>query len=206
MPKITVQCLYTSDWLDIAKIVIPNLVSYCGKHGYNWNVQCVGEKYNHFEKIKQIKKTFENNEADYVMSIDCDATFTNHTITIESIIDEQHSFWITEDVHGINGGVFIAKNNQWCKEFLDYILSFEGVANCEQDAISLFMADNPEDTNIAILPQRIMNTYLYENYPQYGIQTEEKGQWIECKSFILHLPGIGMNERLNILKNTPIAK
>lgn len=205
MPKIVIQCLYTEDWKDIANIVVPNLISYCKKHGYSWNIQCVGINYNHFEKIKQIKKLFQSNGADYVMSIDCDAMITNTGIKTESIIDEQHSFWITEDVNSINGGVFIVKNNDWSNGFLDYILSFEGIANCEQDAISLFLADNPEDTNIAILTQKIMNSYHYKYYPQHQDMIGKSGDHVP-EDFILHLPGLGMEQRLNILKNIKITE
>lgn len=200
--KILVLIIYTEDWQQIADVVLPNAEKYCRKHHYSFffNRQ---KTYNGFDKIKAIKAIFERNDADFVMVVDCDAIIVNHAVKIEDIINEHHSFWITLDVNGLNGGVFIVKNNEWSMYFLDYILLFEGVAKCEQDAISLFVLDNPEDINISILPQKVMNSYRYDLYQEHQDMIGKDGDFVGG-DFILHLPGIGMEQRLNILKNTPV--
>jgi len=201
--RICVQCLYTESWKEIAKIVVPNIVNYCRRHDYLWNIQCIAEPYDAFEKIKQIKKIFEVDESDVVMSMDCDAIFTQYNRKIEDVLDDQHSFWITQDVNGINGGVFIAKNDEFANRFLDYLLSFKGIALCEQDAISMYVLDYPEDTQIAVVKQELMNSYRYNLYPEHQDMIGKDGDWKQS-DWILHLPGIGMTERLNIRKHTPV--
>jgi len=86
--RITLQMLYTKSWRDIAKITVENIVNYCVKHGYNWNIQWLDEPYDAFEKIRHIQRLFEANEADVVMSLDCDLMITNYTVKVEDFLDE----------------------------------------------------------------------------------------------------------------------
>jgi len=102
--KIVLQIIYTHDWLDIAKIVVPNAVDYCRRHGYSWNIQCVSYPYNAFDKIKNIQTLFNSNEADYVVSMDCDTLITNHNHKIEDYILPTEDFFICKDYNGINAG------------------------------------------------------------------------------------------------------
>jgi len=197
--------LYTQSWLELAKITTVNIARYCVKHGYSWNIQCIDEPYDAFEKIRQIQGIFERNEADVVMSMDCDSLITNYTIRIEDFINDYNSFFVCEDYHGINTGIFIIKNTIDAKILIDYTLPMKGDIgfNCEQDKIEQYFYHSEDNTGIEILPHPSINSYLYELYHEIPPQTPAQGQWIEG-SFILHLPGIGMDLRKEILSNTKV--
>jgi len=199
--------LYTKGWLDIAKITMPNVVNYCRKHNYLWNIQCIDEPYDAFEKIKQIQGIFERDEADVVMSMDCDCLVTNYTKKIESLLNDKYHFYISKDYNGINAGVFICKNTEWCKWFLSESLELKGEPKiyCEQDAFSAMIRNlNMFADKVCFLRQGTINAYQYELYSEIPPQTEEQGQWVEGKSFILHLPGVSMGLRQQILSNTKV--
>lgn len=197
--------LYTSDWSEIAKISVPNAVNYARKHGYSWNIQAVPQPFSGYDKISHIQNIFDHDEADVVMSIDCDALITNYNIKVKKFLDEQHSLFICKDYNGINAGVFIARKTDWIKDFFSYILLCKGEPDmhCEQDAIVKYMNEFNTGNNIKILPHPSINSYLYESYPDIPFQTHEQGQW-ESGDFLLHLPGLSMEKRIDILKTTPV--
>jgi len=209
--------LYTKGWVDIAKITTPNIVNYCRKHDYSWNIQCIGEPYDAFEKIRQIQGIFERNEADVVMSMDCDALITNYTIRIEDFIegDERNFFFVCRDYNGINTGTFLITKYGGQTKFLNYLLSLKDkniimggksfICSCEQDALNIvmYMYNGLPYSKVKVLSHPSINSYMYELYPEIPPQTHEQGQWQEG-DFILHLPGIGMGQRKQILSNTKV--
>lgn len=204
-----VQLLYTKSWTKLSDIVVPALTKYCIKHGYKTNIKEVQEPFDGFEKLREIKRIFENNEADVVLSIDCDALITNFNVTIESLISDR-ILNLSKDYNNWNCGVFIMQNAVWAIPFIELLLSKSGKQGiyCEQDAIIDWVnSESLEDVYHVInqIPQYKVNSYLYESYPEIPPQTEEQGQWVQGESFILHLPGIGMDKRIEILKNTKIT-
>lgn len=209
--RICIQCLYTKSWLDIAKITVPNITAYCQKKCYSWNIQCIDEPYDAFEKIRQIQGLFERDEADVVMSIDCDALITNYTKRIEDFLKIDSWFYVCSDYNGINCGVFIVKNTVYSKIGLDYILSKkeDNDVHCEQDALCKYLQvfepiiNKYDYPKVQILPHPSINSYLYHLYHETPTQTHEQGQWQEG-DFILHLPGISMEQRKQILSNTKV--
>lgn len=197
--RICIQMLYTKGWLELAKITCGNIVNYCRKHGYMWNIQCVDEPYDAFEKIRQIQKIFENDEADIVWSIDCDALITNYKCKVEDYLDEENDFYVCKDYNGINCGSFIVRKSEWSLRLLQKIIwysKYEEV-HCEQDALKVYIRIRGCE-NIKKLPHPSINSYIYENYPEIPMQSHDKGQW-EIGDFVIHLPGIGMQKRLDIL-------
>lgn len=206
--KICVQCLYSNSWLEIAKIVVPNLVGYCRRYDYTWNIQSFHNWPSDFgfQKLVQIQNIFKSNEADVVFAVDADLMITNYKKRIEDFLTDEHDFFICKDFNGINAGVFAIRNTEWSYGFINYLLSTRGEEGvyCEQDAISLYMKDFPNNDKIKIVDHPAFNSYLYELYPEIPPQTREQGQWYEWDSFLLHLPGIGMEKRLSILQNTPV--
>ncbi len=201
--RICLQMLYTKSWMDIAKIVCPNVVNFCIKHGYSWNMQWLQEPYDAFEKIRHIQRLFAANEADAVMSLDADILITNYTKKVEDFLDDKHDIYFAEDLNGINCGTFIVKDSCFSKMFLERSLSVQGYPKvyCEQDAFNHIL--NVPYTylwdKVKILPHPSINSFKYELYPEIGLQTEDKGQWVQDSSFILHLAALGMKTRFDIL-------
>lgn len=200
--RICIQMLYTQGWLELAKVTTPNIVNYCRKHGYTWNIQCIKEPYDAFEKIRQIQSIFENNEADAVWSLDCDAIITNYTKKVEDYLNEEDYFYVCKDYNGINCGSFIVVKSEWSIRLLEKMIWYSKYddIHCEQDALQRYIKIRGCE-NIKKLPHPSINSYLYKLYPEIPMQTEEQGQWANGKSFILHLPGVGMDTRISIMKD-----
>lgn len=206
--RICLQLLYTEGWVNLAKIVVPNIVNYCRKHGYNWNIHCFPEpcKFDFgYEKLKQIKNLFQTGLADVVWSLDCDAIITNYNKKVEDIIDPHFNFYITQGANTYNAGSFIIKKSKWTYLFIEDLLSKQGKENmhCEQDALCDYIREYGTK-DICILPHPSINSFKYELYPEYPeVKTREEGNWHEG-DWVLHLPGVGMDLRQEILSNVSI--
>jgi hypothetical protein len=74
-------------------------------------------------KPKLIKEVLETNpELEYVLFLDIDAVVSNFDKNIEDYIDKDYDLVFAKDYseHSVvNAGVFILKNTEWSKEFLD---------------------------------------------------------------------------------------
>jgi len=206
--RINILTHYTPSWKEIAAITVPVLERYCKRHGYKLDVyECNSyQLYTGKEKILQALHNID--DGDIGLVIDADCLITNHNLSLHNFIDNDHDFYITKHVGNINAGVFIVRKTEWLKKFLNYTLSEigkEGV-HCEQDGFAKWQKEHPHDKKIKIVNHPAFNSLKYELYPEHGIQEEENGQWIEGKSFILHLPGVSMQRRVEILKNTTITE
>lgn len=196
--RIVVSMVFTSDWYDIADITVTNTEHYCRKHGYGIIPEIMDNPYNGFQKIKSIQTLFEVG-ADVIWSLDCDTLITNHTISVDNFLKENKYFYITKDFNDINAGSFIIKKSKWSNSFLEYLLRQEGGDKmyCEQDAIVKFIKEFGYD-NICILSHPSINSYKYELYPEIPLQTHQQGNW-EQGDFILHLPGVILEKRIEIM-------
>lgn len=208
--RICVLVLYSDGWSEIAKVVIPNLSEYCKRHGYHLDAIIYRQEdftldfgYN---KIREIKNYFEKDLFDVIWSLDLDTLITNHNIKLENFLDKDFDFFITKDVNGINGGSFIARKSKWLMFFLELVLGLKGMQGmyCEQDAIRTYYEYHANE-KIKILPHPSINSYKYELYPEFDITEEEKGQWHEG-NFVLHLPALSIEKRIEILRETKVVK
>jgi len=194
--------------MDIADISFDNAREYCDRNGYGLVPEILDSPYNGFEKLRSALQIFDAG-ADVVWVMDADTLITNHTIKLERYLSNGYSFYITKDYNGVNAGSFVIKKSKWSISFIEWLLMCEGKEKmyCEQDAINRYMTLFPRETknHICILPHPSINSYLYENYPELPMQSHENGQW-EIGDFVLHLPGIGLSKRLEILKNTKVIK
>lgn len=198
--KIAVSILYTESWREMADIVLPNVLDYCKKHGYELRLMGVSEPFDGFRKIYATKDLIGVYGYDVVWNLDLDAIITNSDIKIESFLEDDKAMFICRDVNGYNGGSFIVQNSAGVFNFLDELISYKGQKDihCEQDAIKRYVFLNG-DAKIRTLHHPSINSYLYELYPEIPPKTHEEGQWQEG-DFVLHLPGVGMEKRKEILK------
>lgn len=198
----------TPDWSDIANITVENAAKYCERHGYSMYHNVFPQPNNGYNKLRRVLEIMDNG-FDAVWVLDADTLITNHNIRIEHYLTPKKSFFVTKDINGINCGSFVVKKSKWAISFLEWLLKCEGKEKmyCEQDAINHYMKLFPSEVekHFCILPHPSINSYQYSLYPEVKAQTHEQGDWRKG-DFVLHLPGIGMEKRLEILKNTEIVK
>lgn len=203
MKKTAVLILYTDGWKPLADIVIKNMERYCDVHNYYpVFAEIRQDKYAPdfgFRKLEVMQLLF--GDYDIIWSLDCDTLITNHNIPVEKYLTEDKNLYLCEDVNGINCGSFILKKSGWSLSLLKKCLSYRGIegVHCEQDAINLFIK-NYGDKNIRMLPHPSINSYLYELYPEHNITAENEGCW-KPGNHVLHLPGVDMNKRLEIISD-----
>lgn len=207
--KVAILILYTKSWQPLADIVIPNVEAYSAKHKYQFSIRKYPEPYTSdfgFNKLIEIKKLFDEGIG-VVWSLDLDCLITNHSVKIEDFLDEEHFAYFTNDYNWINCGSFVIKKSDWSTMFIDAVLNFskhDPNLYCEQDGIGHYLKVTPNETKVKFLPQNTINSYKYELYPEIPPQTHEQGNWEEG-DFVLHLPGIGMDKRIEIFKQTKIT-
>ncbi len=201
--RIAVLTLWADNYDEVAAITVPIMEQYCLKHNYSFNpikIEVLKDNSYGFEKIKQAQKII--NDFDAILIIDPDALITNHTIKIDSFIDDKHSLFISKDINGFNAGVFITKGQL----ILNKILVAGKYFDNEQDTITYLYS--PENKIKELTFPNNLQSIPYKYYaPEYGYinpdstptePTEEMGNWC-YGNFICHVPGRSLEERVKIL-------
>jgi hypothetical protein len=133
--KIIVLSMHNDKFSELADITLPNKIEYCNRWGYSIYNDDFGtiiskdnkvgyRTYDENLKLNILKKTIECQKYEWMMWIDCDAFVTNHTISIESLIDDDYDFIIGEDWNGINAGVFLLRCNESTKRFIQNCIDY----------------------------------------------------------------------------------
>lgn len=133
--EVMAVCLYSDRSLpDLAS---RNHELYCSRHGYRYNLMReVPEggwerleglpKEAHYWKIQQTLDALERPDGpEWVLSIDCDAFFTNASISVLDVAEAYGAkglFYVAEDPAGINTGVLLFRRHEWTREFLRRVL------------------------------------------------------------------------------------
>lgn len=197
MPKIAITISYTENWNELAAIVIPNTAEYCARHGYSLfvTVEKPYGKYSGLEKLRNVKNLLL--DFDVIFSLDCDTLITNHEVRLESFITEDEDFFICA---GWNMGVFAIRISGFGVELIDFMIEEikSGRCHCEQDAIAKIPINDP---HIKVLEHPAFNSFIPELYGHIKEPekiTEKEGRWMPGH-FILHLPSLGMSERIKLL-------
>jgi hypothetical protein len=143
--NICIVSSYTDNISAVADVTIPNKEAYCKKHNYQLYVNKGRLSLRHpgWDKIKLILKRMDIDDCDYFVWIDNDAYITNDSLKFDFICNnysdknfiicaEEHvnnlkelnsdiDFNNLQNLRLINTGVFIIKNNEWGKRFLEEI-------------------------------------------------------------------------------------
>lgn len=143
-------------------LVVPNKQSYVERHGYDFiDASDVLDKNRppSWSKILAVKKHLA--DYDYIFWNDADSVVTNPSTTLESIIysvagnldwDRMPDLILTEDVTGVNAGMFFMRNSEWSRYFLDlwwnqtsYVEPFGLCKSGDNDALKYLINTMPED-------------------------------------------------------------
>ena len=180
-----------TDYINTVQQGIDNKRLYCKKHGYDF-IYC-DTILDHtrpipWSKIQILLKTMENTEYKWIFWTDADSLVMNHTIPLESLIDDNYNFIISRDPNAINSGQFLIKNCAWSRQFLQNVYAHtECINHCwwENQAIILEYNQNPDVANqTKLIPQRSINSYPKE------VGFSNIDTLYQPGDFIIHFPGI----------------
>lgn len=183
-----------------------NMSMYAKKHGYAIHLIMVEDDKWEYKKHEAFKYLFELGY-DLIWYRDDDLLITNLSVPIEDFIDDEHDCFITKDFNEINGGSSIWKNTEIARMVNDLIIYQKKDFENEQNVYN-FWFKYLHQSVVKYLPQSTINSYDYSLYPECKdyVGREDLGDFVEGKSFVLHVPALPLEKRIEILKNTPIIK
>lgn len=141
---------------------------------------------------------------DWVHAVGCDTMITNFNIRLEDLIDHNADFIIATDCFNINNDSYLAHNTNNCINWLKYLDTLQD-QYCMKHPWNdqQCMIDNIErlGAGLKIVPQRMINSYDYEQYPGSIPHVYKKdifgndGQW-QPGDFLIQWPGIPNHRRI----------
>ena len=195
--SLTLLTAYSPSWKELTEITFPNWQEYARRHNYTIIAREKPDKPEKFYGWLRMEDLYDYaflyELAETFVVLDADIFFTNHSITFESLMDEDHDFYITEDVNGLNVGAMIFRASAWCEKVVTMILDQRKRFDGEQQAIRAIIPQFMDRTKI--LPQSSMNSYLNSRYPE-SVNRKE-GNWAP-RDLLLHLPALPFAERVKI--------
>lgn len=174
-------------YLDILNMSLTNKKAYASRHGYDFHVDLHmwidKDRPVAWSKLLAIRKRLD--EYKWVMWVDVDTLFMNFNTKLESLIDDNYDFVVTNDGSGLNSGVMLFRQSQWAKDFLyecyqqTQFLIHKDIY--EQRSIQHLVNTNPENQrHIKYLPQSAMNSYTKYHAAHYAYKEGE---------FMVHMAG-----------------
>jgi hypothetical protein len=161
--------------------------------------------YNKIIAVDSVLKDQRN--FDWVLYIDSDAAISNFKYNIEEIVarHEGKEIIIAQDSNGVNNGVFLIKNTERMKEFLQKAYgdrNFYHTKTPEQSAMFHYITTEYQDV-VGIESPHHMNAYL-NGYADLKSTKEDVKNW-DSDSFIVHLFQLASEDRINIFKQILLA-
>lgn len=177
------------DYKEKVKIGTESKRKYCAMHGYDFF--CIEKSLDTsraivWSKLPAILKLMENPQYKWIVWIDADTMFMNTAIRFEDVIDENYDFIISNDFNGMNAGVFLMRNCNASKKFLESAYNrteWVGKGWEEQTAMDCELQSRPEYKALTkFVPQRFFNAYTHRT-PGVGDKIQSLYQEGD---FILH--------------------
>jgi hypothetical protein len=180
------------------------------KHDWKLSIPSLGHHHLVFERWLFLFEELQS--SDVCLMTGADVLFTNHTITVESLMKDRKPFIIAKDALGFQSDVIIATKTD---KTLELIKSVYNSYTTHRDAPFLdqsAFADHYKNFEqvIEVVPQRLINSFHYwtlkawfsvhDNYAKGIDESGNDGQW-RVGDFALHLPGISFAERISLVKS-----
>lgn len=206
--RILVFTQYGDNYRGIAEITTPVMRQYCDRHGYLFEeliLDGTGDEY-YYKKHEFIRDVFDEDKADAVFYLDCDAIITNHTMRLEDFIPYGASFLITEHAGELNGGVIFVRKTNRGNDVNNFILAHRNKFENEQNVLNHYKSELLYANEMNVRPHPSFNSLDYSQYVEFpNIRKPEEGHWVEgC--FILHTPALSISSRIEVLKNAKITR
>jgi len=217
--RVLVYTLFDEKYYELANITVPNKIEYCEKYGYYFNYREKKFLYSSlgFEKIYRVLDFLQNDQCDLLYWCGVDTVITNYGVQITELVDDKHDLFICGDANGLNADSFIIKNTDTAKNLLADILQYQLQNNAkyeqedrylnEQEVMVELITNKYKDSSL-ILPQRVMNSYDYSQYPTYHFGDHFKdrkdylgndGDW-QPQDFLIHFAGQSLQGKITLAK------
>lgn len=204
-PTFTVLTHYSPSYDEVAAINLPGRTAYCQRHGY---AHCMkrGHYYdpNLYYAIDRLYLLLDQmaiaQEGRFFWVVNIPTIITNHTIKLESFVDDEHDFYIHRDVNALNMGSFIIRNSEWGRRWVQFIIDDTKTHNDPwyENRSVINHAETPAwRDKVKVVPHSGFNDYDYQR--GYGMSSDTPGQW-RPGSFVLALPGMDIGKRLSFLR------
>jgi hypothetical protein len=229
--KFAVVTLCTEDWREFAEVTDANKKEYCARHDYYFRPKC-GEPFHTrfhygnpekkemgwewgFERAFAFRDAFEaHTDCDWVYFSDTDAMITNHTRTLDKIVDNRYHVILAADINGTNCGNLFIRNSEIGRAFVNSMIgampAYRDNPMAENQWIQEMATATYWKKYIKITPQRMFNAYDYTLY-QFPKFTGTKdilgvdGQW-QSGDFALHIVGGMAMDKKTLAERISIAK
>ena len=206
--RIVVFTEYGDNYIPIAAVTTPVMREYCERHGYEFReliLEGTGNEY-YYKKHEFIRDIFDNELVGAVFYLDCDAIITNHAIALESFMTYGAIFEITEHNGELNGGAILVRNSNRGNDINNFILSRRDKFQNEQNVLNHYREDLVHDGLLNVLPHPAFNSVDYSQYQEFpNLRSVTDGHWLPgC--FVFHAPALGIDRRIELLKNIKITR
>lgn len=214
-------CVFSpfSNLAELAAITVPNKQKYCARHGYYFVTGPLGgtgcneaEMYGFKRRMPLVIDMLKTDTYDWIWVVGVDVLITNLAVKLESIVDDDFGMVVGVEPNGVGMDSYLVRKQKGGLEFLELVASFRnkpvGPAH-EQSTIEFLCKQHPEYLKVLkLIPQRKLNAYRYSTLHQYafihpGFLTGidllgNSGEW-QPGDFVLHVPGIGDDQKLSLL-------
>ena len=106
----------------LLKLTEPNKQAYADRHGYHWFDESAVLDVSRppsWSKIKAAQRLLNEEHCDWVFWLDADTVIMDPSRPVESILSTQHDLLVAPDKGGgYNAGVWLIRNSDWSKHFL----------------------------------------------------------------------------------------
>lgn len=170
---------------------------YAKRHGYDLNIlerpiyDLIWSKPAYMLQLilKELAKP-EEERLEWIVWADIDTLIMNPNVPLESFLPPRHmnevNLMTTNDVFGLNNGVFFIRVNAWAVKLLSHAIAFPYfnpkvvLGNADQSAMLHLLEDRQINRNAIILPQHFFNGY------RLGMGEGENSR---PGALIMHFPG-----------------
>ena len=122
-----------------------------------------------FGKIKLALAACVGRQGYWMLWSDADAMPVNHSVHIESLIDDRYDLAVSVDWLMINAGVILMKCSAWTTGFLERVYKareFDDARALDQSAFQHFFDNDPSTAeHVYYIPKRLINVYVEEYQP-----------------------------------------
>lgn len=203
--NISLLTFYSPSFQPLADVTVPNKEAYCRAAGYEHIVKIgpFGDP-NHYYAIDRLIYVSDllfrsAQHIDLLWVLNLHTYIMNAGKRLESVLTDEHDFFISADCNGLNAGSFVVRRSEWSKQWLAFLVEKALAGNhhwYEQKVMQDHADAEPWRQKIKVLPQNAINSY---DYRLYNMSESTEGQF-KKGDLVFHAPGIAYTETCGLLE------